>query len=76
MKIEEWYKKAERGTSGDMVYAILEDWKKDLKSAMEYNEWRKQKYVEEFIDNLDELEHPLVMFSRVMKFCYEEGQKN
>jgi len=24
------YEKAERGTSGDMVYSILDDWKKDL----------------------------------------------
>jgi len=43
---------------------------------MQYNEWREQKYVEEFIDNLDESENLLVMFARVMQFCYEEGQKN
>ena len=25
--LDEWYKRAERGTSGDMVYDILADWK-------------------------------------------------
>ena len=30
MKIDDWYEKAEHGTSGDMVYSILDDWKKDL----------------------------------------------
>jgi hypothetical protein len=29
MTLEEWYKQAERGTSGDMVYDILRDWKND-----------------------------------------------
>ncbi len=27
---EEWYKRAEGGTSGDMVYSILSDWEKEI----------------------------------------------
>lgn len=27
MTLDEWYKKAERGTSEDMVFSILKDWK-------------------------------------------------
>lgn len=30
MKLEEWYKQATRGTSGDMVFSILADWKADV----------------------------------------------
>jgi len=52
------------------------DSKKDLAFTIEYNEWRKQKHAEEFINNLNESEHPMVMLARVMRFCYEEGQKN
>lgn len=29
MTLQEWYKNAEEGTSGDMVYNILSDWNKD-----------------------------------------------
>ena len=29
MTLEEWYDRAEKGTSGDMVYNILCDWDKD-----------------------------------------------
>ena len=29
MNIKEWYERAERGTSGDMVFDILRDWKKE-----------------------------------------------
>jgi len=30
MKIEEWRERAQRGTSGDMVWDILRDWSSDL----------------------------------------------
>jgi hypothetical protein len=30
MTLEEWKERAERGTSGDMVYAILQDWEKEI----------------------------------------------
>jgi hypothetical protein len=41
---------------------------------MDYNEWRKLEYVEDFIDNLDENDNIMVMLAKVMRFCYEEGK--
>ena len=36
MNIEEWYKSAERGTSGDMVYDILGDWKEEIEQLTQW----------------------------------------
>ena len=40
MKLDEWYTSAYRGTSGDMVYDILADWKAQLAhSQKEHDEY-------------------------------------
>jgi len=36
MDINEWYKSAERGTSGDMVYDILGDWKEEIEQLTQW----------------------------------------
>ena len=33
--LNEWYERAEKGTSGDMVYDILSDWKAQVKQIQE-----------------------------------------
>jgi sugar phosphate isomerase/epimerase len=36
MSIERWRELAERGTSGDMVYGILRDWKEEVKQLQQW----------------------------------------
>jgi len=46
MNIEEWYKLAERGTSGDMVYDILRDWKNEVSQIQQWiNDLQSGMYV-------------------------------
>lgn len=42
---------------------------------MTYNEWKDLDYVGEFLDNLDENEHPIALLARVIYFAFTEGQK-
>jgi len=55
MNIEEWYKLAERGTSGDMVYDILRDWKKEVEELNHKMEIYKQ-YLSDTSEDMECLE--------------------
>ena len=55
MNIEEWYKLAERGTSGDMVYDILRDWKEEVEELNHKMEIYKQ-YLADTSEDMECLE--------------------
>lgn len=77
-KLISWYKRAERGTSGDMVYDILRDWKADRAAQQELLE-RAKKIVEKVAagdccGELMEYAEGIPVGYSFNKFCQEEAQ--
>ena len=52
-KLDEWYERAEHGTSGDMVYDILKDWKAQLAKCQQAIRQEVYKEIGELLDNAE-----------------------